>query len=876
MRQKFLLGMVAVLVGVLSLTTAVHAVAPGTVAANAALAFDPFQPNSTTSATTPPTGTIYVPPGGIVVVPPTIPVPRTPGDPPTVYINVSDAPTVIQSATANGTAIFTVTISSPINTTVTVDFTTADGPAGPGGAVAGADYVALSGTITFPANATVAYVSVDVLPGMNNMLKTFYLNLNNPQGVGVTTAVVQLGRAQGIGTIQPSVIDMNIGNSPTVIQSTTATTFATFPVTLSSPATTAVTVNFATSDGTAIQNLDYIAKTGTVTFSPGSISQTITVSVLPENKVANETFYCTISSPGGAPGVVIQNAIGSAEIRGQNSEIFVTGATAPNPVTGTSNIYALVSLDKASTKTITVKLNTADGTAKANVDYKTVSTTVTFSPGQTTHTVAIPLIGISATIPDRVFTVNLSSATGNGFIEDATATMTITGHTGVPPPPTFAINNVTVTAGSAITHAVFTVTRSGDLTKTSTVKFATANSSASSPGDYTAQSGTLSFAVNQSTATISVAVAAQTTHHSTKVFDVNLTTPVGATISDNQGVGTIVSGIAVPPTLAVNNVTVTAGSAVTHAVFTVTRSGDLTKTSSVKFATANSSAVSPGDYTAQSGTLDFAINQSTTTISVDVAAQISHQSTKTFDVNLTSPVSATISDSQGIGTIDSGIAGLSINSVSITAPKTSTSNLVFTVTRTGNTTGTSTVKYATANNTAIAGKDYIVTSGTLTFAAGVTTETMTVKIDAQTMYELSKNFKVNLSSATNSSITTGTGTGTINTPYSLPELSISGFTASQGSSGTTKPFTFEMTLNVGSSQTITVAYATSDGTAKAPANYTAISGTTTFSPGQTIKSMTVNVKGGSLTQSSQIFYVKLSNPVNSKIAVGTGTGTITK
>ena len=80
-------------------------------------------------------------------------------------------------------------------------------------------------------------------------------------------------------------------------------------------------------------------------------------------------------------------------------------------------------------RVITVKFITVDGTAKANVDYKAVSTTVTFTPGQVTQSIAIPIIGIKTSVPTRTFKVEIEQpVTGNGFITTSSATMTITGH----------------------------------------------------------------------------------------------------------------------------------------------------------------------------------------------------------------------------------------------------------------------------------------------------------------------------------------------------------------------------------------------------------------------------------------------------------------
>jgi hypothetical protein len=93
---------------------------------------------------------------------------------------------------------------------------------------------------------------------------------------------------------------------------------------------------------------------------------------------------------------------------------------------------------------------------------------------------------------------------------------------------------------SGTSNFVFTVTRSGDTTGVSSINFATANVSAKST-DYTAKSGTLSFAAGETTKSISISVIGDTNREKRETFNVNLSNPIGCTISDSLGVGTILN-----------------------------------------------------------------------------------------------------------------------------------------------------------------------------------------------------------------------------------------------------------------------------------------------------------------------------------------------
>jgi hypothetical protein len=234
-----------------------------------------------------------------------------------------------------------------------------------------------------------------------------------------------------------------------------------------------------------------------------------------------------------------------------------------------------------------------------------------------------------------------------------------------------------------------------------------------------------------------------------------------------------------------------------------------------------------------------------------------------------------------IGTLAGGqVVGpapaLSIDSVRQNEGNSGTTPFTFTVTLSSSSSQTITVAYATADGTAMtADNDYQAASGTLTFAPGVTAQTITVLVGGDTKNETDETFTVTLSGATVATIAQGMGVGTIVDDDPVPALSIGDVHLSAGSSGTT-PFVFPVTLAQASGQTITVWYATADGTATVAENdYQATSGTLTFAPGDTSKSITVTVTGSATTEADETFAVTLSNATNATVARAIGTGTIT-
>ncbi len=104
------------------------------------------------------------------------------------------------------------------------------------------------------------------------------------------------------------------------------------------------------------------------------------------------------------------------------------------------------------------------------------------------------------------------------------------------------INDLSQAEGDSGTSLfAFTVSLTAASTRTVSVKYATSNGTATAGSDYTATSGTLSFAPGETSKTITVSVSGDTTAESTETFTLNLTKPSGATLADGQGLGTLVN-----------------------------------------------------------------------------------------------------------------------------------------------------------------------------------------------------------------------------------------------------------------------------------------------------------------------------------------------
>jgi hypothetical protein len=333
--------------------------------------------------------------------------------------------------------------------------------------------------------------------------------------------------------------------------------------------------------------------------------------------------------------------------------------------------------------------------------------------------------------------------------------------------PWITINSDYLTEGNSGTQAAtLTVTLSAPSDQPVTVQYATADGTATAGSDYQAASGTLTFAPGETVKTFSVAVLGDTLVEPDEFFRVFLSFPSGANIAYGEGGVTIFNDdVAPPPEVRIRDVSVTEGNSGTrNAVFTLSLSNPSSQSVTVNYATADGSATAGSDYQAASGTLTIPAGQTTGTITVPVMGDRLPEPNETFVVNLSNPTSATIGDGQGVGTIVDDEPRLSINDVTKAEGKRGKTTLfTFTVTLSAAYDQPVTVSYQTADGTATVGDgDYVARAGTLTFARGETTKTITIEVKGDSKREADETFYLDLSGLSgNALLTRKRGTGTV-------------------------------------------------------------------------------------------------------------------
>jgi hypothetical protein len=437
------------------------------------------------------------------------------------------------------------------------------------------------------------------------------------------------------------------------------------------------------------------------------------------------------------------------------------------------------------------------------------------------------------------------------------------------PAPTLSVNDVNVAEGdSGTTNLTFTITRSGSTTGASSVQVQTANGTAASGSDYVAQSlTTVNFGAGDTTKTVAITINGDATFENNETLFLNLSNPTNATITDNQGVGTI-NNDDFAPTFSINDVQVDEGNSGTSSMtFTVTKTGATELASSVQVHSANNSAVAGSDYVALDlTTLNFAALDVTKTVVVTINGDATFEGNETFFVRLINPSGATISGGQSIATInnDDFAPTLSIDDVQIAEGNSGTSIATFTITKTGATELNSSVRVSTGNGTATAGSDYVAVFpfAFVDFGAGDLTKTFSVTINGDATFEGNETFFLNLGDAVLASIADGQGIGTITNDDSAPTFSIDNVQVAEGQSGTSTA-TFTVTKTGATELASSVDAQTADATAISNSDYVAAGPTTlNFAAGDLTKTFVVTINGDAVVEPDETFFVSLSNPTN--------------
>ena len=741
-----------------------------------------------------------------------------------------------------GILSFEVSLSGTSGKKVTVDFATSDGTA-----VAEADYRPAAGTLTFEPGEIARTVEVSVIDdAIHEPEEWFALALANARNA-------RLPRAPARGTIRDDDALLTIAGA-SAGEGSGGLEFVVTATGLAAGAAP-VTVDYATEDGTATAGADYEPVSGTLTFTAERAEQVVAVPLVDDAvDEPEETLTVVLTNVANAM-IVTAAAVGVIEDDDPVPELEISGGAASE---GETMGFA-VTLSGLTARTVTVEFATSDGTATSDADFRPAAGTLTFEPGETTKTIEVGVIDDSIHEPAEWFELALSNARNarlprfpaRGTIRDDDAFLTIAG----------------ASAGEASDRLEFVVTATGLAAGDApvTVDYATEDGTATAGADYEPVSGTLTFTAERAEQVVAVPLIDDAVDEPEETLTVVLTNVANAMIGTAAAVGVIEDDDPVPE-LEISGGAASEGETMG---FAVTLSGLTARTVTVDFATSDGTAVAEADYRPAEGTLTFEPGEVAKTVEVSVIDDAIHEPAEWFELALTNARNARLPRAPARGTIRDDDALLTIAGAS--AGEGSGGRLEFVVTATGLAAGDApvTVDYATEDGTATAGADYEPVSGTLTFTAERAEQVVAVPLVDDAVDEPEETLTVVLTNVANAMIGTAAAVGVIEDDDPVPELEISGGAASEG-----ETMGFAVTLSGLTARTVTVDYATADGSATAGADYGSVSGTLTFAPGESSATVSVDIVDDEMYEPDETFVARLSSPINAVIATGEATGTI--
>lgn len=544
--------------------------------------------------------------------------------------------------------LFSVGLSNPVQGAVNLSFQTADGNNGNAtlnATVADNDYVAASGTVGFP-SLSIGPQSIQVTVNGDTKVEpdqAFRLSVGiGSLPAGIDPADIVLPAQPAAGTIRnDDGAVVNVGD--VIADEGNAANALAFPITLSNPSKTPITVNYAATAGTA-SAADFTAVSGVFTIPPFTTSTTLPVPINGETLVEpNETINLVLTNPVGG---FIGDGTAVGTIRNDDSAVVsVANVTLAEGNTGTAPMTFAVTLSNPVQGTVGVVANSADGAnvdplANATVadnDYQPLSNApVGFAQGTTSQNVVVQVVGDTDVEPNqdlRVLLSNLAAPAGLPVtLSPAAGIGTITNDDGT----VLSIADATVTEGTGGSVTLqFAVTLTAASKAPVTVTVQATGQTATAGSDFTVPPATFTVPANATSANLAITVASDDVVEGNETLQVLLSNPQNATLGDADAIGTITDDDVASLRLGDASAREAAGGAI---VMTATLGKPVAQQVTVQYASSTGSATPGVDYTPVSGTLTFAPLATSATITIPLLNDSTIEGNESIIVTLSNPV----------------------------------------------------------------------------------------------------------------------------------------------------------------------------------------------------------------------------------------------
>jgi uncharacterized delta-60 repeat protein/uncharacterized repeat protein (TIGR01451 family) len=603
--------------------------------------------------------------------------------------------------------------------------------------------------------------------------------------------------------------------------------------------TPTVSAMFSTSNGTAISGVNYIGVSNTVTFPLGETFETVVVPILDNSVIGpdlivnllltNPPSNAELIGPQVSATLIITNVNAGVEFSAQGYRQTATAGSVAIPVVRVGN--------PNSTVAITIYTGT-NGTAVPSVNYIPETNMLIFYPGVLTNYFLIPILNSPTTYQDTTVDLEMQNASNAIVASPSSATLTIGSVLTGPGFLTFSQTNYTVIEGA--TNAVITVLRTNGNANTVTVLLTTSNGTAIAGINYSNATTLLTFAPGQNVATDNIPIIQLTNAVPNATVNLILSDPTGGAVLTGQTneILTIVNDIA-DFTFSSASYFVSEGAG--SVTLTILRGGPTNTSATIFYTTysptnasdTNGYAVPNVDYIPTNGTLTFPPGETLETIPVTILQGSSVNPVESFQVLLEDPSPGTQVGVPGAATVGiiSDVTGFAFATNSYVVGENG-SNVLVTVNRLNANTGTLSVRFATSDNTALNGVDYVATNGLLTFLDGQATNSFTVTILNPNQVESDKSFNISLFSPSANSYVVAPSNAVVTITNVYVGLAFGSSSYSVSECANEAVISVERTGLT--NDAIDVSFSTADGSGVAGVNYFETNGTLEFLPGQTV------------------------------------------
>ncbi|HSV14261.1 MAG TPA: Calx-beta domain-containing protein, partial [Tepidisphaeraceae bacterium] len=334
-------------------------------------------------------------------------------------ISIASPGPVVEGNTGQTTnMVFTVSLSDAIPVDVSVDFATSGVTA-----TSGVDFTPESGTLVIPAGQVTGIITVPIIGDLNpEPNETFRVTLSNAVHGNLKAPPFATGTI--LDDDGPPVV--SFGESNVTVNENSGV--ATITVIRTNPSV-AVTVDYATTPGTATPGVDYTAVSGTLSMGIGVVFATFDVPIIDAKITDGSTrdFTVTLSNPHGDNATL---GVAAAVVTINDTDtpppaVSIADAIATEPISGLISETFTISLDKPSDTPVTVQFTTTGGTATEGVDYVATSGTVTIPAGQLSAQATVPIKTDFTQEASETYSVVLSNLNGDAAFGRAIATGTI-------------------------------------------------------------------------------------------------------------------------------------------------------------------------------------------------------------------------------------------------------------------------------------------------------------------------------------------------------------------------------------------------------------------------------------------------------------------